>query len=188
VLGCLALKHRPAVPPPILLPRTDVEVRRITPPTSVLPRALLFGFRRKFSTVVIDNDQMQPCNFEQTMEVSDPREPRIALRARDDLSWDSSTKRHLTLAEISKLARSAQIPIDSEALHVEQCVGRAGEGCRLTRCCGQRINPVDTVSTAVLSRMLCSAAMAGQTCSAAMAGQTCSAAIAGQSKASRKVT
>jgi hypothetical protein len=96
-------------------------VCRITSSTSVFPRAVLLGFRRKFPTLVIDNDQMQPCNFEQTMEVSDPRNARPALDSRDELVRNACPLCHLTLALISVPPRRAQITIDREVLHVQHC-------------------------------------------------------------------
>jgi len=58
------LKHRPPIAPPVILARPHVEVRRVPPPATVFPCALLVGFRCKLATVIVDHDQMKTRSLE----------------------------------------------------------------------------------------------------------------------------
>jgi hypothetical protein len=135
-------------------------VRGESPPAPVSSRGLLLGFRCKFPTVVIDNDQMQPGSFEQTIEVNDPRDARTALDSRDELVRNASPLCHLTLALICVPPRRAQITIDREVRHVQHCAPlHAAHRVKRRPLCSNSIS-VDIAAGVSLSQMLCSAAPA----------------------------
>ena len=73
VLGSFASKHRPAVPPPIVLAPADVQVPRESSVPTVDTLGLLHTLGLHFTAFVIDDDEMQTRCFEEARELANPR-------------------------------------------------------------------------------------------------------------------
>ena len=69
-----------------------------SPPAPIFACGVLLGFGRKFSTVVIDHDQMKPRSLEQARKVGDPGEARFALCRSHGLVRLAGAHSHLALA------------------------------------------------------------------------------------------
>jgi hypothetical protein len=92
-------------------------MRRKSPTPTINAPRLLCALRLHFSTLVIDDNEMQTCCFEEPRELPYARIFRSALHPGDDVERHASAHRELALTNVSDRARSPDVSIRREMVH-----------------------------------------------------------------------